>query len=473
MTSRHATLPSTSNFRVRDPGGDEMLRDHSFTPRPRALPDARRRPWRASVNRMVRVGGTFLLPYGACLRSAHLLVTLSCSTSFVLPSASVALQGPGISDPFSGESLHLAKAVTIRGELVGDPELTAPRALLVDSGAIYVLDPTAHGVHRFDSLGRWLATIGSEGEGPGEFQRPTDMGWSADTLWVSDRELGRLSTFDRESGSVIRTVRFRVAGARHVTVPRRMLGSSILGIPQHYGTSAAGLDSVPLILFDEEGVVRDTLAWQAIGSGTVSILIQTDATGASERGTLKITHPFDLRSLAVADPRSRWMYIGTWRADRHRNADFELLKISGSGETVAMARLPFGRAPASRRDIDTYVRTAHEGLPRSIRETLTAREFSEQLARQVPRPVHTTIDAMVADEDGTVWFRKTAQGDAPSRSRWAAYRFGVGFLGFAVLPVGHRLLAASGGFLWTVIDDGLGIPQITGWTISWPAGIEE
>ncbi len=449
------------------------LRDYPLTPPPRRLSDARRIRWRASDNRTVRVGRGFLSPNGACLRSALLRATLSCSTLLTLPQASVALQVSDVSDPFSGGLLHLSEAVTIRGAPVGGPELTAPRALLVDSDAIYVLDPAVHGVHRFDSVGRWLVTIGSEGEGPGEFRRPTDMGLSADTLWISDQVLGRLSLFDGESGSVIRTVQFRVAGARHVTTPRRILNSWILGIPQYYGTSAAELDSIPLILFDEKGGVRDTLAWQAIGRGTVSILIQTDPGSASGRGRLRINHPFDPRSLTAVDPRGRSMYIGTWRLDRHRNGDFELLRISGAADTVAKARLPFGRAPASRRDVDAYARTAHEGLPPNIRARLTARDLSRQLERQVPRPVHSTIDAMVAGEDGTIWLRKTAQGDVPSASRWVAYRFGAGFLGVAVLPAGQRLLAASGGLLWTVTEDGLGVPQITGWAISWPSGVEE
>lgn len=70
-------------------------------------------------------------------------------------------------------------------------------------------------------------------------------------------------------------------------------------------------------------------------------------------------------------------------------------------------------------------------------------------------------------------FGRQRKGTRPAASRWVAYRFGAGFLGVAVLPTGQRLLAASGGLLWTMTEDGLGIPQITGWTISWPSGGEE
>ncbi len=361
----------------------------------------------------------------------------------------------------------------IRGTLSGDPELTAPRALLADSRNIYVLDSVVHGVHRFDRLGNWLGIIGAGGDGPGEFRRPTDMGWLSDTLWVSDLALGRLTLFDPDSDSAIRDVQFRVASRQSVTVPRRMLGFSILGVPQFPNDASADVDSVPLLLLDENGNVQDTLAWQMAGREAISILIDmSSGDGRPNYGTLTVNHPFDRRSLTAADARGRWIHVGTWRKDRHRQESFELVQISDTADTLAVVRLPFRRDAASQRDLDSYARGAHRGLPEIVRGRLSVQKLGDELLRQVADPTQPTVDAMIADEDRKIWFRKTMRaGDEERQRQWTAYHFERGFVGSVRLPIGHDLLAASGGLLWTVSSDNLGLPTIVGWTVSWPSSV--
>ena len=55
--------------------------------------------------------------------------------------------------------------------------------------------------------------------------------------------------------------------------------------------------------------------------------------------------------------------------------------------------------------------------------------------RQIARPSETVVDALVASEDGTVWFRRTRPMDA-SLTLWAGYRHNGGFVGFVEFPVG-------------------------------------
>jgi len=386
----------------------------------------------------------------------------------IIPSIAVASQTSAVGDLDSGEPLPLTKIVTIRSGLTANVALTSPRAILADSANVYVLDSTVHGIHRFDSRGVWLAVIGKEGDGPNEFRRPTDMGWLSDTLWVSDGELGRLSLIDKGNGSAVRAVQFRVGSPRHVTVPRRLLGSSILGVPQYYGEAATEVDSVPYLLFDEQGHVQDTLVWRLTGRATASILTGTGLYGESDRGRLTISHPFDLKSLTAADPQGRWMYFGTWRTS-HADVDhFELLQISATGDTIALSMLPLNRRRASRDDIDSYARTALQQLPDRLRTNLSVRELSEQLRRQLTRPTVPTISDMVAGEEEVLWLRRSNRIDSAKGSHWMAYRFGVGVIGFVAFPREHRLLSAAGGRLWTVRRDGFGVPEIVGWVVSWP-----
>ena len=436
---------------------------------------ARRRGRRApSVDSEKHHTHLHLYPLGKCRwRGVRPFMVLLYLIVGVRTSPVFGLQEPSAVDSFAKPRLRLTQTVLIRGTLTGDPELTAPRALLADSGNIYVLDPVVHGVHRFDSLGNWLSTIGTDGDGPGEFRRPTDMGWSADTLWVSDLALGRLTLFDPDSASTIREVQFRVGSLRSVTVPRRMIGASILGVPQFPSDASADVDSIPFLLLDEAGNVRDTLAWQAVGRGTISVSIDMGAGGdRSDYGTLTLNHPFDMRSLTAADPRGRWVYVGTWRTDFGGQSFLEVVKMSGTADTLGVVRLPFRRDVASQQDIDAYVRGAHRGLPEVVRARLTVRELGEELRSQVADPTQPTVDAMMTGDDQRIWFRKTMRtGDRQRQRQWMAYHFEEGYVGNVRLPTGHDLLAASGGLLWTVSRDGLGLPTIAGWTVSWPGPI--
>lgn len=129
-----------------------------------------------------------------------------------------------------------------------------------------------------------------------------------------------MSFFDRRSGDFVRSLQFRFASDQSITVPRRMFGSSILSVPQYVGGAAAEMDSVPILLLEHDGALRDTLAWRLIGRETATVLVEMNPTdGGSSHGTLTVRHPFDARSLFAADPLGRWIYVGMWRVDAARD----------------------------------------------------------------------------------------------------------------------------------------------------------
>ena len=151
---------------------------------------------------------------------------------------------------------------------------------------------------------------------------------------------------------------------------------------------------------------------------------------------------------------------------------FELLRLTGEADTMATAHLPFPRRPVSRYEIESHAEQVYAELPENIRSRLSEREMVEQVVRQVARPARSAIDAMVAGDGETIWFREGVEARDGTSSTWVAYRFGRGFLGVAVLPGGHEFLGESGGLLWTRSWDALGLPGVTGWRISWPKGLE-
>lgn len=360
-------------------------------------------------------------------------------------------------DPFRGEPLGLRPQVEIRATFEEGPELTMPRGVLADSAHIYVLDPAALGVHRFDRAGAWLSTIGAEGDGPGEFRRLDGMGWRSDTLWVSDGRLGRLSFFDR-NGVFKRSVRLSVTDGSVIWRPSGVLGARIMGSFGLTPEVASATDSIPIAVFDEGGTVADTLAWRITGRGVVSLGT------ASQRSSLR--YPFDRRGLTAFDPRRRWLYLATWRVGATGADRLELVRITAAGDTAATITLPFGRIPVSARDIRSYARARYEERPERMRSGLSVEDMVQAFLRHHENPSETHVDAMVASEEGTLWLRKTDRTADGAPQRWVGYEPDEGFLGFVQFPPGHQLLAATDGLLWTRGEGAFGLPTITGWEIS-------
>jgi hypothetical protein len=81
-------------------------------------------------------------------------------------------------------------------------------------GGIAVVQGQDHAIRFFGAQGAPLASVGREGEGPGEFGRMGSIGWLADSLWVFDAQLRRVTVFgpDREYARTIRVVRRNGSG---------------------------------------------------------------------------------------------------------------------------------------------------------------------------------------------------------------------------------------------------------------------
>jgi hypothetical protein len=60
---------------------------------------------------------------------------------------------------------------------------------------IVVLVPSEMNFRVYDRTGKKLGAFGRRGSGPGEFQGPGALGWVADTFWVHDYNLRRISWF--------------------------------------------------------------------------------------------------------------------------------------------------------------------------------------------------------------------------------------------------------------------------------------
>src|SRR5690606_24027972 len=62
-------------------------------------------------------------------------------------------------------------------------------------GNLYVIEQQDNEVRVYDAQGTLVRRFGRQGEGPGEFLFPSQLGVVGDTLWVTDLRLQRLSLF--------------------------------------------------------------------------------------------------------------------------------------------------------------------------------------------------------------------------------------------------------------------------------------
>ena len=296
------------------------------------------------------------------------------------------------------------------------------------------------------------------------------MGWRADTLWIADSSLGRLSFFDR-SGVFLRSTGFRFATGTALAVPQRAFGASIASSPYIPLASTSSVDSVPILLFSDDGSSQDTLAWTSLGQTAVSITIPR--TTESQSQVITIPHSLDLRSLVAHDPKSRWFYLASWRTDDKGDSFLEVIRFTASRftasqDTTAALRLPLRRPAMSPYDLRSYVAALYDGLSETIGTNFSVNDLIQAFQRQVNDPAATDVDAMLASEDGTIWLRRSAWMYVDGRQQWAGLTPGGELAGRVDLPEGHVLLAVTEGLLWTISQGTLDLPILTAFAIVTP-----
>ena len=325
------------------------------------------------------------LQLAAALVPPVLLIT--CSQSGSIPGSDVVIDTlpsgvPVVSGPAEGlwplggewrltERLRLGSSDEAGPELFGeiwDVELDA-------YGRIYVLDRMAKEVRVFGQDGSFIRAFGGAGEGPGEFQDPFGLAWSADgNLWVVDVRLSRYSVFDT-SGAHLREYRRRVGGYSWPW-PGRFDEAGTL-----YEVSLAAGDPDPLVAFTPaDELIR--------GDSFPNALTRPESTNfwdlRNERGIgAFVAIPFGRSSEWVLDSEAA-IWVGHSR-------DYSIAKRTLTGDTILLIVRRTDAVAVSKRERDREIERLDEYASHPKMDLSSIPSTKPFFRRLIP------------DDDGNLW----------------------------------------------------------------------
>jgi len=281
-----------------------------------------------------------------------------------------------------------------------DPNLSFADLRSVDAGSdgtIYVLDAQAVEVRAFDSEGRFLRNVATEGEGPGEISATNGMILAGDSiLWVYDHGKWALIGLSPEGDEV---GRFPV----HVRSFGYVWAGTIDDAGLYWKTDATsniepGFEPEEGVLeghfqrfiksYDPQSEVIDTIY---LGESSRRTHISRNARGGiSYRGV-----PFDPLPTIIVDPAG-----GLWQANTDQ---YRIARLDGRGDTTLVIEADLAPLPVTAADRDAYVAAAVE-----------ADEGSRSAARAVAALMPETkpvIARLVMDDAGHLWVGRVLAAD--------------------------------------------------------------
>ncbi len=339
------------------------------------------------------------------------------------------------------------------------------------SGTIYTLHPQEARVRAFSADGAPLDDIGRRGEGPGEFESVTRMGWAGDTLWVMDLYGGYRFVKLSEEGDFLEEFRvpYEFPGDPGGAGPPRAAGllqdGTIHGAPVAWTrlvVTGEITHYVPMLM-DRDGRITDTLPAIPFGNSDWGVFEPDEIRGPSWYGP----QPFADGPL--------WSFVpgeaALLRVDRDAPttaaaAPFTLAKLTFEGDTVFSRSYSAEPVAVTRAEIDSVL----EARVRELVEGGFGGERAGRVRRWAERTLHTPsfrspVEALKAGRDGTVWLRQQGEGD---RSPWLVLDSLGNPEARVSLPSRLEVAEADRDHVWGWETDALDVPYVVRYRITTP-----
>ena len=313
-------------------------------------------------------------------------------------------------------------------------------------GTIYVLDYQASEVRAFDREGRFLHTVASKGEGPGELTEANGMILIGDTLlWIQDHAKWMMIGVDREGEEVAR-VPMHVRSYGYIwsgTVDQAGLfwkeqthSDEERGYPPEEGLQQNSFRRY-MISYDAATDRTDSIY---LGDGSRRTLIARTAGGYSYWGV-----PNDPQPLSIVDPAG-----GFWQAD---GTEYRLARLNESGDTVLVIESDTPPISVTSRDRSLFVQRVVDRSPDD-------RRVAEEVADMMPK-TKPLIDGLVVDDEGRLWVRRAVPDDALPQfdifTRDGQYQ---GTVQLEFQPAPYVPIRIRGGQIYALVPDSLDIPFV-------------
>lgn len=324
---------------------------------------------------------------------------------------------------------------------------------VTSTGRIALLQWQDHNVRFYDPSGRLLATVGREGEGPGEFQRLVRAGWigDTDTLWVSDTQLNRAVVISPDLETV-RTVRNHelaqpspADSGRFATYmqpsPYAMFGDgsslvwAILALPG----SGPELEGPPVLRLSPDGEIMNLV-------GVIGYVDRFVTVSGSARRAIPYVPGF---TWTMGSHGTRMATLTTDMA--LPEPAFRVQVVDAAGEVVFDRSYPFEPEPIPSAVMDSAIATTVSTLEGAARAQMEA-----QLRAHAPE-LYPEAEQVVIGRDHRIWVGMRPR---PQGRRWLALSPTGEPEAEVVLPSRVTVHTADREYLWCTEEDELGVESV-------------
>jgi len=337
-----------------------------------------------------------------------------------------------------------------------DQALTALRPNLVslrEDGTLIVGQPQDGNVRVFRADGTLAATIGSFGQGPGEFgNMMISVGLLGDTIYASDFSQGDVEFFSVD-GRAIRTQTYRepLPGERMPSPPFELLpGGDGITVP---GRDLSRDGEFVHLLVDSAGAVLDTLF--AYPTGRVGIGLEPGRSSAQMLLPFRSPPPF----VVVPGERVAWV-VENSASDRYR-----LIKRTFDGDTLVVRTFGVEAVPIPEVRRDSALAAAYSEAGRALRDPSRGESVVDELVRV---PTHyRAVEAAIGDGAGGLVVNLPPDHERGSQ-RWVFHDDAGEPIGEVSIPLGLTVAAAGQGEMWAIEVDEFDVPYLVRFSISPP-----
>ena len=329
------------------------------------------------------------------------------------------------------------------------------------TGNFIVADGQAGEIRVFGADGDHLRTLGTVGDGPGEFQTLAGAWPTAEGVIVAaDRRLRRITLFGPE-GELTSTATLNWPDEPLID-PIGLAGEgAVLSLveslnfrpPESAGSMQDALESLSdplgakpryLVRHDLAGALIDTVATLP------GVVTQTSAQGSGTQVMIQIMRvPFSPSPTASASPQGRVAVTDG------RSYEYSVHGPAGSHERIVR----LAEEPPVRTDehLETWVRGSTGG-----RESMDDAQVEAAMGRYEGMPMPERLPAwnslLIAD-GGEIWARRFAVRGVEAH-RWDVFDADGNFLGQVVVPARFRIQHIGDGKLTVISADDLGVERV-------------